>query len=57
MSNGSDSAVLGFVAGAIVTAAVAFLFFVVLPGGGERQRGNAGVSVEAPATVPRNAVN
>jgi hypothetical protein len=52
MSDDSESnAVLGFVVGAIVVAALAFIFFVV-PGqkSGGSGPGNVNVTIEAPRT-------
>jgi hypothetical protein len=52
MADNSSNAVLGFVVGAIVVAAVVFIFFVVVP----REQNSRGVDVtiEAP-TAPADA--
>ena len=42
------NAVLGFVVGAIVIAALAFIFFVAPGGSGSNAPGNVDVTIEAP---------
>ena len=56
MSENSESnAVLGFVVGAIVIAALAFIFFVTPAGNGDNMPGNVDVTIEAPpAPAPAN---
>jgi hypothetical protein len=49
MSDNSESnAVLGFVVGAIVIAALAFIFFVTPAGNGGNTPGDVDVTIEAP---------
>lgn len=58
MSDNSESnAVLGFVVGAIVIAALAFVFFIVpgqTGGSGGKATPDVNVTIEAPTAAPAN---